>query len=352
MNATYNWWGDSTGPYHPTKNPTGLGNQASDYVLFKPWLVAYFDYFRKNPVINEPVAFDATYSTMPCNTKPIVSYTWSFGDDNVTITTNPIIVHSFAAQGAYNVTLTLKYEDDTTFTEWAEVYVVKKPYLAVTPQIINAKRLNSIVQVNVTINDLDASQRIIAVQYRIWFNRTLLQYINVTEGPFLKYYASQQPGSLGCMLFTNYDESPPYGPSVIIGVLILPNGTGYWNPPFPEGNGVIATINFKAILQQRGLEKPPLTCALLMSDTDVFDDDGITIPYDTINGIYKMWPTHIADTNFDGKVDLKDYYTVAAAFGSAPGRPEWNPVADINGDLKVDLKDVFIVAQAFGWVDP
>ena len=38
VNAESNWWGDSTGPYHPTLNPGGLGDAVSDYVDFEPWL--------------------------------------------------------------------------------------------------------------------------------------------------------------------------------------------------------------------------------------------------------------------------------------------------------------------------
>jgi len=40
LNAKYNWWGTSTGPYHPTLNPSGTGNAVSDYVDFDPWLLA------------------------------------------------------------------------------------------------------------------------------------------------------------------------------------------------------------------------------------------------------------------------------------------------------------------------
>jgi len=36
-NATNNWWGDDSGPYHPTKNPNGKGDNVSDYVEFDPW---------------------------------------------------------------------------------------------------------------------------------------------------------------------------------------------------------------------------------------------------------------------------------------------------------------------------
>jgi parallel beta-helix repeat protein len=40
VDALSNWWGDVTGPYHPTKNPGGLGDDVSDNVLFDPWLKA------------------------------------------------------------------------------------------------------------------------------------------------------------------------------------------------------------------------------------------------------------------------------------------------------------------------
>ncbi len=39
VTATYQWWGDPSGPYHST-NPDGLGNAVSDGVIFSPWLDA------------------------------------------------------------------------------------------------------------------------------------------------------------------------------------------------------------------------------------------------------------------------------------------------------------------------
>ena len=38
VDATNNWWGDPSGPWHPRLNPTGKGNEVSNNVLFKPWL--------------------------------------------------------------------------------------------------------------------------------------------------------------------------------------------------------------------------------------------------------------------------------------------------------------------------
>ncbi|MFC1983792.1 right-handed parallel beta-helix repeat-containing protein [Chloroflexota bacterium] len=38
IDATSNWWGDDSGPYHSSYNPDGLGDEVSDYVLYSPWL--------------------------------------------------------------------------------------------------------------------------------------------------------------------------------------------------------------------------------------------------------------------------------------------------------------------------
>ncbi|NMA91990.1 MAG: hypothetical protein GX973_02560, partial [Firmicutes bacterium] len=37
INAVNNWWGASSGPYHPVENPGGTGNPVSDNIDFKPW---------------------------------------------------------------------------------------------------------------------------------------------------------------------------------------------------------------------------------------------------------------------------------------------------------------------------
>ncbi|MGC9308870.1 MAG: right-handed parallel beta-helix repeat-containing protein, partial [Thermoplasmatota archaeon] len=42
VDATYNWWGDASGPYHPTLNPDGQGDNVSDNVDFSPWLDASY----------------------------------------------------------------------------------------------------------------------------------------------------------------------------------------------------------------------------------------------------------------------------------------------------------------------
>jgi len=38
MDATYNWWGDVTGPYHELTNPFAAGDRVSDNVNYDPWI--------------------------------------------------------------------------------------------------------------------------------------------------------------------------------------------------------------------------------------------------------------------------------------------------------------------------
>jgi uncharacterized repeat protein (TIGR01451 family) len=38
VTTRYNWWGASSGPYHLGLNPSGAGDEVSDYVDFDPWL--------------------------------------------------------------------------------------------------------------------------------------------------------------------------------------------------------------------------------------------------------------------------------------------------------------------------
>jgi nitrous oxidase accessory protein NosD len=38
VDATANWWGDASGPFHATGNPAGTGSPVSDHVSFDPWV--------------------------------------------------------------------------------------------------------------------------------------------------------------------------------------------------------------------------------------------------------------------------------------------------------------------------
>jgi len=47
VNATHNWWGDPSGPYHESKNQKGKGDKIDADVLFEPWLTSPFEKTRE-----------------------------------------------------------------------------------------------------------------------------------------------------------------------------------------------------------------------------------------------------------------------------------------------------------------
>ena len=78
--------------------------------------VAMFDYSPSpKAAVGEPVTFNASDSYDADGT--IISYTWDFGDLNVTTTNNPIIVHTYVKTGTYIVTLTVTDDDSPPNTD-------------------------------------------------------------------------------------------------------------------------------------------------------------------------------------------------------------------------------------------
>lgn len=47
VDASHNWWGDETGPYHPGENPNGNGNTVSNHIVFSPWLKEPYSEFDR-----------------------------------------------------------------------------------------------------------------------------------------------------------------------------------------------------------------------------------------------------------------------------------------------------------------
>ena len=83
VDATCNWWGDHTGPYHPTTNPSGLGDKVSDNVDFDPW----------------------SFTPDPCETKTMGF--WKNHEDSVDAVLDeygPIYLGDFMVDGSDNAT--------------------------------------------------------------------------------------------------------------------------------------------------------------------------------------------------------------------------------------------------------
>ncbi|MEM3697558.1 MAG: PKD domain-containing protein [Candidatus Bathyarchaeia archaeon] len=92
--------------YFASKEYSGTGQDPYLEVVYEDTPpTALFTYSPTYPVANETVIFDASGSYDPDGS--IVSYTWDFGDGNVTTVTSPIIDHEFLTYANYTVTLTV-----------------------------------------------------------------------------------------------------------------------------------------------------------------------------------------------------------------------------------------------------
>lgn len=225
------------------------------------------------------------------------------------------------------------------------------PTISVEPPLIEKQMVNTTFAVNITISNLSGGYRAVGFQFRLLYDSELIEAINVTEGPFLE---DPMWNPEGTFFTSSIEVDPVYGPCVLVGILVLPNDTGSWEA-FPVGNGTLATITFRTLTQETGLEKLPLTCGLTLVTTQIINDDLEEIQHNTNNGLYKMYPTNAADINRDYKVDMKDIGIAARAFGTVPGDERWNPLADITGpitwvpDGRIDMRDIGVIARNFGW---
>jgi len=134
IDATENWWGDVTGPYHAASNPTGLGDNVSDLVTFAPWLTRTCDpsniaakfkasAYRARP--GESISF-TDMSTTGCQ---LIQWLWDFGDGTTSSEQNP--THAYVKVGRYTVTLTVwdacGYSDTLSRSGYILIAAEKEP---------------------------------------------------------------------------------------------------------------------------------------------------------------------------------------------------------------------------------
>ena len=91
---------------------------------------ASFVYSPTYPVPNDTVVFDASASYDPDGF--IVSYSWDFGDGNITTVAASVIEHEYALYGNYTVTLTVTDNDGLVGTQTQIVEVVDPAILRVS----------------------------------------------------------------------------------------------------------------------------------------------------------------------------------------------------------------------------
>jgi len=213
------------------------------------------------------------------------------------------------------------------------------PWLEVKPSYYMTSIMEEF-NVSVLLNGVTAEKKLSSLEFRLLYNGTLLEVVNVIEGPFLPSFPNRPNPPYTIFTWVNDSKVDVYGPNLLIANALIPNGTA--NPPV--GNGEIAKITLRGIY-------PKGSCALKLDEIMLLNDKLEIIPFaDPKSGYYDIWPL-LCDVNRDKRVDILDVVLVAKAFGSFPGDPRWNPRYDTNRDEKIDILDLAIFRVYFGkWI--
>jgi hypothetical protein len=118
--------------------------------------VAIFTYLPANPKVSDPILFNASLSSSNCGA--IVNYKWSFGDGNVTPTSNRTIVHVYNIPGTYNITLTILDSVGLSASTWNVVIVSSRIQTMISiSTFASSKFVGFNVKINGTLADAEGN---------------------------------------------------------------------------------------------------------------------------------------------------------------------------------------------------
>ncbi|MCJ7767271.1 cohesin domain-containing protein [Candidatus Bathyarchaeota archaeon] len=160
------------------------------------------------------------------------------------------------------------------------------PEICFDNSLYTAHKVGETFNVTVDLRFVEASLRIVGVQFRVTYDPILVEALNVYEGYFLKQF-NNTAAPPDTFFTSSIDDDGIYGPNVLVGILVLPNGTGVWTN-FPAGSGALATITFKALY--RPMEPSTVTMPLTLVNTLMTDDDMNEISHTIIDASYEPTP--------------------------------------------------------------
>jgi len=136
VDAINNWWGSSSGPYHPTLNPSGTGDKVSDYVIFDPWL--HLNLHLLSPTEN--FASSANHVLLHVSTDSLLVDKMQYSDNGSSFRTLCIKCNSynqerFFSEGSHTLVVNAKIGSETD-TETVDFFVdsIKPRIIKTLPQ--------------------------------------------------------------------------------------------------------------------------------------------------------------------------------------------------------------------------
>jgi hypothetical protein len=217
------------------------------------------------------------------------------------------------------------------------------PFFDIEPPLYHATALNETFSIDITISNVIAAKQAVGFQFRLYYNKVLLNIVSVKNGSFFDPFAGQFPAG-GTLYFGPIYGKDAGGDYVLYAGILLPDSMAQWHAPFPSGNGTLATITFN-VISLSGASN------LTFSATYLADINANLLPHNywPMRGYADMvLPILIGDLNGDKTVDIFDAIIWATAINTKPGDARWNALADFNHDNVVDMLDAIMLANHFG----
>jgi len=393
LNATLNWWGNATGPYHLTTNPSGTGCAVSDHVDYIPWLIKPYPpavlvpQFYVDSVTIESPSYGKNFTTdvklanatdlygfefklywnttlldlVDVNvTPPWINFTTGTDQINETIGRYYVGVSAVAPESSFNgsttlATLTFKityvpvYPENVSCLFKLNETILGDPDGNAIPNIAYdgeywCSAAQTEVQVLPQVSEAKALHHVFNIsitvtnignlntfEFTLQYNTTLLDAkgFTVTSFPDRTYKVSKQIIDDTQGLVTLRIESI--------------------DPPLNIDESLeLASIVFEATYAVQW-PKASIESIFSFGFTELMTDTG-SVDHDKIEGLYRYRPIP-GDLNSDGIVSIVDVARVAKAYGAKPGDSNWDELADLNYDNIINILDLVRVARNYGRTD-
>jgi len=314
--------------------------------------IAAFTYSPPNPRVCESILFNASLSYDPEGF--IASYTWDFGDGNVTDVSSFLIYHHYDIPGAYNVTLTAVDSGGLKNATSKEIIVTKPPLSAFAYSPLHPRAGQTIV--------FNASESKPNGGYIVGYFWDFGDSITETTSDPIVTHVYNEFGNYSVTLTITDSEGETATAIKKIAVIAPPKADFFFEPlqprvcdlitfnasnTVPNGGFMVefmwnfgdgSEVEFGLVIQHKYVKMGEYAVSLNVTDSEgEWDVKEITV---------KVLP-HRADLDEDGEVDILDLYVLCRAYGSYLGHERWDAKADINRDGKVNILDGVIIAKSF-----
>ena len=389
--AAYNWWGDETGPYHPTLNQDGLGDTVSDNVLFEPWLiepyppltpisVVYVNPQLINltaPALGTEFAIDVDIANVTMMDGFEFTLEWDstlldltfynaytpppwIGLDLSIIETQTATSYSLAMTPIGTGTPT--FTGDTTFASLT-FQVVSDPIYPIQEKVTCSLALKDVEIADATATPIShiaydgnyscystipnlilmpehSEAHKVPTEFAV--NVTVTNVVNLHSFEFNLTYNQTLLNviEVDTPLYIPLPYQEPGDSSIYIRVDEI--------SPAVTGSMTLVTITFKVMQGFAwSVQATSTNCTLGFDPTNHTLNLGEAIDHVAVNGTYSYMPLQGDVYYMDGLVNIYDLVFVANKFGTEPGGPPFDD-ADLNRDGKINILDIILVARNFG----